>query len=205
MILLQISGETILDVWKESIIQLLEQENIVPTDRNLDTYEVPNTVLSVSDPLKDIVKLLAFEKKRNKDYNAPAIRNYWKTVEARLKKFPKTSINQLEEVYNKLNLNPYSRHCYISNWVPSVDIQNTYPMCLVGIQFFVRNDRLNMTAILRSNDSWGQALNDMYEMVMIQEKMAKKLQLEIGTYTHIALSYHLYTKDVLDVNLILKG
>lgn len=202
---MQIVGDTILEVWKESILQLIKEENIVPTDRNLDTYEAQNAVLQINDPLKEISKLLLFERTRNKNYNATVIKNYWNSVEGRIKKYPRTSVNQFDVVFNKLNQNPYSRHGYISTWVPSIDLQDTYPLCLIGIQFFIRDEKLNMTAILRSNDSWGQALNDIFELVKIQERMAQQLQLEVGTYAHIALSYHLYTKDVPDAMLALKG
>lgn len=202
---MQVRGKTILEVWRKSILRLIAEENIVPTDRNLDTYEARNAVLNICSPLNEIDKLLSFEKTRNKDYNATVIRNYWNGVEGRIKKYPRTSINQFDEVYDKLNQNPYSRHGYISTWVPSVDLQNSYPLCLIGIQFFIRDEKLNMTAILRSNDSWGQALNDIFELVKIQEQMAQRLQLEVGMYSHVALSYHLYTKDVPDAILALKG
>ena len=61
-----------------------------------------------------------------------------------------------------------------------------------------------MTSILRSNDAWGQALNDMYELIMIQKDMATRLQLKVGTYSHFAMSYHLYTKDRIDALVYLK-
>ena len=69
----------------------------------------------------------------------------------------------------------------------------------------IREDKLNMTAMLRSNDAWGQALNDMYQLVKIQEDMAKKMQIQVGTYTHFAISYHMYTKDRMDAQLYLEG
>lgn len=200
---MKISGNIIFDVWKDSLSILINSESIVPTERNLDTYEVLNSVLIIEHPLADWDKLLAFEKKRGIIYSDPSRRDYWDAVHKKLKKFPRSNVDQLDFVFQKLDNSPYNRHGYASIWAPQIDTTSSYPSCIIGIYFMIRNDRLHMTAILRSNDAWGQALNDIYELVKIQEEMALTLQLEVGSYTHFAMSYHLYTKDKMDVQLFL--
>lgn len=201
---MKIRNDSIMSTWTQSLEYLVDCQEVVPTERNLDTYEIRNAVLEIEKPLKERDKLLAFEKKRGHDYNEVKYINYWKNVNDKLKKFPKTSITQLDIITEKLNTSPYNRHGYASIWNPSVDLKNPYPSCIIGIYFMVRDDKLNMTAMLRSNDAWGQALNDMYELVKFQEKIAMKLQFEVGIYTHFAISYHLYTKDYMDAQLYLK-
>lgn len=193
-------GNTILEVWKKSIVALTQCKEIVPTDRNLDTYELRNAVLNIQAPLDGLNELLAYEKQRGIDYNSMKIKNYWKNVNDRFRKYPKSSVYQFEKVKEKLVDSPYMRHGFLTAWSPTIDLDNTYPLCLIGVQFLIRDDKLNMTAILRSNDSWGQALNDMYQLVRIQETMANELQIAVGEYTHFALSYHLYTKDYWDAS-----
>lgn len=201
---MKIRNNSIIDTWIESVKYLLESKEVVPTERNLDTYELMNVVLEIEKPLENRDYLLAFEKKRGNDYRDKTYVEYWKIVNDKLKKFPRTSIEQLEVISNKFNESPYNKHGYASIWVPSIDLNAVYPSCIIGVYFIIREESLCMTAILRSNDAWGQALNDMYELVKIQEKMAEKLQLKVGIYTHFAISYHLYTKDYMDAKLYLE-
>ena len=201
---MKIRNDSIMTTWTQSLEYLIDCQDVVPTERNLDTYEIRNAVLEIVKPLKGRDKLLAFEKKRGHDYSEGKYVNYWKNVDEKLKKFPKTSIAQLDIITEKLNISPYNRHGYASIWNPSVDLKKPYPSCIIGIYFMVRDEKLNMTAMLRSNDAWGQALNDMYELVKLQERIAMKLQFEVGIYTHFAISYHLYTKDYMDAQLYLK-
>jgi len=81
------------------------------------------------------------------------------------------------------------RHQYDSN--------TDFPCTLYGI-FHIRENRLNFTVHMRSNDVvWGLA-NDIAFFVVLQCQMlnhlkAKYPELELGTYTHVADSYHLYS------------
>lgn len=201
---MNIRGNTILSTWRDSIKLLMNCSTIVPTERNLDTYEETNSVLTIEKPLEALDELLALEKKRGHNYSEERITTYWKIVNDKLEKFPRTNVAQLKVIIDKLSESPYNRHGYASIWVPSIDTVSPYPSCIIGIYFTIRQEKLNMTAILRSNDAWGQALNDMYELVMIQKKMSERLQIGVGEYSHFAMSYHLYTKDRMDAMLFLK-
>lgn len=202
---MKIRNNSIMATWTQSLEYLVDCQEVVPTERNLDTYEIRNAVLEIEQPLEGRDKLLAFEKKRGHIYSEEKYVNYWKNVCEKLKKFPKTRVAQLDVITKKLNASPYNRHGYASIWNPSIDLEDSYPSCIIGIYFMIRDEKLNMTAILRSNDAWGQALNDMYELVNFQEEVAINLQLKVGIYTHFAISYHLYTKDHMDAQLYLKG
>jgi thymidylate synthase len=61
-----------------------------------------------------------------------------------------------------------------------------------------------MNAIVRSNDAWGQALDDIYHLIKIQEKVAKELSIPVGVYTHFAMSYHIYVTDLIKARLYLR-
>ena len=202
---MKIKNNSIMKTWTESLEHFVNCKEVVPTERNLDTFEIRNAVLEIEHPLEERNMLLAFEKKRGHIYTDDKYVNYWKNVYEKLQKFSKTSIAQFNVITEKLNASPYNRHGYASIWNPSIDLNGPYPSCIIGLYFMIRDEKLNMTATLRSNDAWGQALNDMYELVNLQEIVAKKLQLEVGIYTHIAFSYHLYTKDYMDAQLYLRG
>jgi thymidylate synthase len=63
---------------------------------------------------------------------------------------------------------------------------------LTAIQFLVRDGALECLAFMRSNDViWGLSY-DLYILTMLQELMASELGLELGRYTHVATSMHVY-------------
>lgn len=201
---MNIRGDTILSTWRDSIQILVNSEKLVPTERNQDTFEENNSVLTIEHPVKDLDELLAFEKSRGNIYSESKIVDYWKIVNEKLDKFPNTDVSQLDVIYKKLSQSPFNRHGYASIWVPEIDTVSPYPSCIIGVYFTIRDDKLNMTSILRSNDAWGQALNDMYELVMVQKRMSERLQIRIGEYSHFAMSYHLYFNDRKDAIMMLK-
>lgn len=102
---------------------------------------------------------------------------------------------QLEYILSTLTNDPQSRQAIITIWernpMPSRDIP-----CTISMQFLVVDERLNMLVNMRSNDVWLGFPYDVFNFTMIQNYVACKLGLEIGTYTHFAGSLHLYNKDI---------
>lgn len=45
---------------------------------------------------------------------------------------------------------------------------------------------------MRSNDAWMGLVHDVFAFTMIQEMVARSLDVELGTYTHFVGSLHLY-------------
>lgn len=72
--------------------------------------------------------------------------------------------------------------------------------CTVCLQFLVRDGKLYMTTYMRSNDLWYGFPYDVFQFTFMQVMMAMELGLELGTYTHIAGSLHLYKRNVKGVN-----
>lgn len=69
------------------------------------------------------------------------------------------------------------------------------PPCTCTMQFFVRSGKLNMVVYMRSNDAFKGLTHDAFAFTWIQEMMSRSLGVELGTYTHMAGSLHLYVKD----------
>ena len=74
---------------------------------------------------------------------------------------------------------------------PSKDVN-----CTVCLQFFIREGKLYCTTYMRSNDIWTGFPYDVFQFTNIQILMSMELGVELGTYTHIAGSLHLYERDV---------
>lgn len=67
--------------------------------------------------------------------------------------------------------------------------------CTVCLQFLVRNGKLYCTTYMRSNDLWLGFPYDIFQFTCIQIRMAMEIGLDIGSYTHIAGSLHIYERD----------
>lgn len=64
--------------------------------------------------------------------------------------------------------------------------------CTCTLQFLIRDEKLHMITYMRSNDAiWGLP-HDIFSFTMIQEIIARTLNIEIGNYRHFVGSLHLY-------------
>ena len=193
-------GKDIFSTWKRSIKKVIDSNLVVPTERHGDAKELLNFQLRISTPLHNISNVTDFDKNRGIDYNTVSNQKYWNSVEERLVRFISRNgdINQVESIHNRLQKYTYSRQAYATIWSPEEDTVSSFPYCILGIYFFIREGNLNMTSLLRSNDAWGQALNDIYHLVHIQKKIAEEMGVPVGTYIHYAMSYHIYISDLVN-------
>ena len=104
--------------------------------------------------------------------------------------------NQWEYAKNCLLNDKLSRQAVIHIREPKNFIENpTKDMpCTLTLQFFIRDDKLHLTVNMRSNDIWMGFPYDCFNFCAMQNKMAMELGIQVGTYTHIAGSLHLYKR-----------
>lgn len=106
----------------------------------------------------------------------------------------KFGFNQWEYVKDMLTKNPNSRQAVIhikgADDTPSKDVN-----CTVSCQFFIRDNKLYMTTYMRSNDIWMGFPYDVFQFTAMQILLSMQLGVELGTYTHIAGSLHMYKRD----------
>lgn len=67
--------------------------------------------------------------------------------------------------------------------------------CTIALQFFIRDCKLYETAYMRSNDLWMGFPYDVFQFTALQVLLAMELGVDLGTYTHVAGSLHLYERD----------
>lgn len=67
--------------------------------------------------------------------------------------------------------------------------------CTCTMQFFIRNNRLDMVTHMRSNDVYKGLAHDIFAFTMIQELLCSILSLELGVYRHFIGSLHIYDDD----------
>jgi len=105
--------------------------------------------------------------------------------------------SQLDYVVGLLKENPNTRQACISIYDGKEhgDYKTDTP-CTYAIQFTVVNNRLDMCVTMRSNDLWYGFCNDQYCFSKLQQLVAERLKIEIGTYYHFAHNLHLYNKQI---------
>jgi thymidylate synthase len=72
--------------------------------------------------------------------------------------------------------------------------------CTVMQQFFIRNNKLHCTSVMRSNDMFKGQPYDVKWFTYIQKRMLDSLKekypdIKMGTYTHFVGSLHIYERD----------
>lgn len=101
---------------------------------------------------------------------------------------------QINSVIWELRRDPNSRRAVIEVRRTS-DAYLDDPPCLQNIQFFIRDGRLNMKVLFRSNDACKATFMNAYALTCLQEMIAAELGVDVGSYTHIANSFHAYERD----------
>lgn len=109
--------------------------------------------------------------------------------------FEKFGFDQWEHVKGLLEADPNSRQAVIHIKEPNPEKTKDLP-CTVALQYFIRDGKLYATTYMRSNDIWLGFPYDVFTFTCLQIKMAFELGVGIGSYTHIAGSLHLYSRNV---------
>ncbi len=102
---------------------------------------------------------------------------------------------QMPFVLSELTRNPLSRRAIINLRCFEVDSKAANPLSLQSIQFFIRDDKLHMKVLYRSDDLPGGFFFSAFGLIKLQEKVAALLAVDVGTYTHRSNSLHCYEKD----------
>jgi thymidylate synthase len=109
-------------------------------------------------------------------------------------------IDQIAYIVEKLRSSPNTRRAIAITWNPVIDEKLNDCPCLQLVQCTVREGKLSMRVVFRSNDMLTAAGANMYALVQLQKAIADQLGLPCGTYTHISLVPHIYyIRDIHDI------
>ena len=105
--------------------------------------------------------------------------------------------DQLENVIKMLKTNPDTRQAAISIYDGKTIHQYAHDTpCTYAVQFTIVQSKLYMSVYMRSNDLWYGFCNDQYQFASLQEMVAERLNLPVGTYYHHAHNLHLYNDKI---------
>jgi thymidylate synthase len=112
-------------------------------------------------------------------------------------------LDQLMRAYQVLSADPDSRQVVLQIWDGRVDLphSNGAPAaadipCNICSMLNIRNERLEWTQIVRSNDLFLGVPHNFVQFTSLQEILAGWLGVEVGSYVQISNSLHCYEHDL---------
>ena len=196
-----VEGKTLPEAYHKALVKLYEEGSIVPCpDYNTNMLETSLTFYvedAIAEPF--ISKLFPGGHRELQQYTMEIVDgildfkigdgNCWEYT------YHQRFAYQLPWIYSELKKNPYTRRAVMNIRDFEVDTSNEHPACLQSIQFFVRNDKLHMKIMMRSNDAVQAAFMNAVGFIALQRKVAADLGYAPGSYTHTANSFHAYERS----------
>jgi len=221
------SGDSFSEVYENSLRDLYYNPEFESSPRGLAIKENNGVVLEIKDPLSSIyynkrrgsslkyisAELLWYFLGRRDVSFIDKFASFWKTIQNSdgtvnssygyllFKKLNDFGYTQYEWALNSLIKDPESRQAIMHFNLPEhqYDRNKDFVCTMYGI-WNIRNNKLNFTIHMRSNDAILGTPTDIAFFTVLQQQMLNHLKkkypnLTIGKYTHIIDSYHIYYKN----------
>ena len=208
-------GNTVYEVYEQLIKELLTKD----FEQN-GTKEITNCILKIDNPTLDNIEF--YHRAFSNKYSEAELRWYWsgdnscETIGKHAKMWlrlsddgktnnsaygyiihKKYNKDQLQEVIKELEKDSTSRKAVIVINDPTINKLKTKDLqCTIAIQFLIRNNMLEETVYMRSNDVYFGFPYDYVYFLSLGQYIAKHFNIKISSYVHCATSMHMYKKDV---------
>jgi thymidylate synthase len=228
-----IQGDTFAELYQKTIDEVLHNPDYETSPRGKKIKEIENAVLQLDNPESNLFmnevrsvplkylagELLWYFSGRNDLSFISRFSNFWKAIAEKDGTcnsaygnllFKGMEKSQYFWAYSRLVEDKDTRQAIIHFNRPYHQYQGNkdFVCTLVGI-FQIRDNKLNFTIDMRSNDVFFGLTFDLPFFTLLQQQMLKHLResayptLELGRYTHIAHSLHVYEKDFQILNSML--
>lgn len=114
---------------------------------------------------------------------------------AKLLRFGPSRLDQIQRAIEILSRDdPDSKRVVVQIFDANEDIyrRNIDVSCTLALQFLLREGKLHAVAFMRANDAYIGLLSDVFSFTFIQEYVASRLGCELGIYSHLVGSLHIY-------------
>ena len=208
-------GETPADVYRWQLRDLVEAPDFKPVVQGgRKTHELLNVITEITQPRnrmqivpgrrlnpwlalseslwmlagRDDVAVLKPYNKRICSFSDDGVKLYGA--------YGKRLMNQLPAAIERLKADDTDRRAVLSIWEPrDLMAQTLDPPCNTQVRFKVRENKLYMKVSCRSNDlHWGLHAVNLPQFSMLQEYVAARLGVNMGTQIHESDSLHIYTE-----------
>ena len=110
--------------------------------------------------------------------------------------FKKHGFDQVQKIIDLLNKDRNSRRAVLNLNVPNPNVIETKDeVCTIAVTYYIRDNKLYCTNVMRSNDFWFGLSYDEVFFTELQKYIAHRVNAEYGSYTHFAVSMHCYDRD----------
>ena len=117
------------------------------------------------------------------------------TYGERLNAWGEEGINQIDYVISKLRESPNSRRAVATTWDPRKDTKVDEVPCLNHFVFMVREEFLDISVMIRSNDMYGAWPANVYALGELLSHVSYKVNRKPGTVTTLSVNAHIYKND----------
>lgn len=120
--------------------------------------------------------------------------------------FKRHGFNQVDKIIELFTADPDTRRAVINFNVPNKNVIETKDeICTIALQFYIRDNKLNCTGIMRSNDIWYGMPYDVVFFTELQKYIAHRLNIECGSYIHNVISLHCYERNYDDMKQVINS
>ena len=112
---------------------------------------------------------------------------------------------RVRAVIDSLKANPASRRAVVQIFDHTDLGPERYKdvPCTCTLQFLLRDNEVHLVVNMRSNDAYRGLPHDVFAFTMLQELVARSLNVDLGRYIHMVGSLHLYDRDLDEVGCYL--
>lgn len=110
------------------------------------------------------------------------------------------TLKLVDDIVSHLKKHPDSRRAVFNFWDKSYEDPKVGATCLVYLYFRQTSQGLDMHACMRANNAFRISLMNFHIYGSIHREVCKKLGVKMGNYYHFADSYHVYHKDLEEMN-----
>ncbi|MBN2228731.1 MAG: thymidylate synthase [Candidatus Thorarchaeota archaeon] len=187
--------------WIRVIRKIMDSGMVRVDERGSKTKWLDNVMIHICDPFSERVsKKYPFSETVLKEKYAtqllnPDRMNFDYTYGERLNAWGEEVVNQIDYVIAKLKESPNSRRAVATTWDPRKDTRVDEVPCLNHFVFMVREDKLDLSVMIRSNDMYGAWPANVYALGELLSYVSEKTEIDTGTITTLSVNAHVYKND----------
>ncbi len=201
----KIAANTIREGWEMAVHSIIKSnkkpDDVLKDEAGNSFYEVLNMCITVKRPLARKNALPAHCSDGASKFFTNCLIDPLKAAESgfvpgqRIHDFQ--GVDQLEQTVKGLEQNPNSRRASIITCDPTKDWADAgaRPPSLLLIDFKLRNNKVHLTAIFRSNDIYRTWPLNAFSLGKLLQKTSRRLKIKPGTLTTHSISAHIYDDD----------
>lgn len=170
-------------------------------ERESETRWHSNVMIHIADPFIDrVCDEYPFSEKVLREKYATQLLNpdrmdFDYTYGERLNAWGTEIVNQIDYVIEKLKDSPNTRRAVATTWDPRKDTIVDEVPCLNHFVFMVRDEFLDVSVMIRSNDMYGAWPANVFALAELLHYVAEKTMLSPGTITTLSVNAHIYRHD----------